>query len=105
MIIMGIIIIIYGPISIIFAPHITAFSPDCGINKELEYYYISADPQWDKNDARILFAIAGILYIIWDVTTLISYAVKIRMFRKYKETQPIVYQRVLSILYKIFIVT
>ena len=42
---------------------------------------------------------------LWDFTTLSMYAIKIRLFRKYIKTQPLVYKRVSSILYKIFILT
>ena len=76
----------------------------CGINSNFESYW---RPIINTHQSFIDFSIYGsmLLYIIWDLGTLLMYIAKIRLFKEYKHSQPIVYKRILSILYKITIMT
>eukprot|EP01084_Bolivina_argentea_P148921 260258_1 len=47
----------------------------------------------------------GIIYLLWDFTTLLLYVAKVRSFRKYKTEQIDVYRRIMAILNKILILT
>ena len=76
---------------------------NCGINANFEYYYSRYNPDLLKNDTWV--AITAYSYNVWDITTLLLYIFKIRLFNYYKNNEPIVYKRILSILYKIVIIT
>ena len=81
----------------------------CHINtKNLEFEYKSINPSEfiDYTPPDISVFLVAFVYICWDTSTLLLYIFKIRSFKRvYKETQPNVYQRILSILYKIVILT
>ena len=74
----------------------------CGINSKFQYYYTTiGDYPW----IVLTGSIVVFLGVIWDITTLALYLFKIRLFREYKDAEPAVYKRILSILYKIVILT
>ena len=102
------IVMLIVPIVIMFIFSIsnmfTVLNSDCGINSDFEYFSYPI-----KNPDETLTILAGFAaawsYVIWDVITMLLYMFKIRMFKIYKTTEPIVYKRILSILYKIAIIT
>ena len=105
MYIMGILLLINWPfLQLGLGESSPALKSKCGINSKFQHDF---DPVelLSVNDAFIWLIITGIIYLIWDIITLLLYALKIRLFKTYKETQPIVYKRILSILYKIFTIT
>ena len=77
---------------------------DCGINSKFEFYYDRL--QTFSINYRFLSVVTGWIYLVWDATTLLLYYYKIRQYRHImKEKHEDVYTRVLSILYRIFILT
>ena len=106
MCIIGIIVLPTYPISILYSASGTVIKSHCGISGDDWYhYYQDANPKVSSRTGG-LWAIASLIYFIWDITTILLYVWKIRLFKQYhKESQPIVYKRILSILYKIFILT
>ena len=45
------------------------------------------------------------VYVVWDFSTLLLYIFKIRTFRKYRDANPAIHKRIMSILHRMFIVT
>ena len=104
MITIGVFLCINFPLSSILSPHIVSLKSECYVNTKFQYVAISADPDFGVAGqyGLIWFIFVSILYIVWDISTLLLYACKIRSFRQFKESQPIVYKRIVSILQKIF---
>ena len=87
---------------------ITNFSDYCGINHELRYV--------DRQVATVLgrgvvpiYALTNCIalntYFIWDLTTLLLYIGQVIKFRKYKSPNPDVFDRIMSILLRVTILT
>lgn len=53
----------------------------------------------------ILISVAIICYLFWDFTNLLLYALKIRTFKKYENENSAIYKRIMSILYRVLILT
>ena len=107
MIAIGIFLSINYPLSFILSPHLISIKSKCYVNSKFEYVAISADPEFGVGEyGFIWFLFNMLLYIIWDVSTLLLYGFKLKSMKKqYKESQPIVYKRIAAILYKIFILS
>ena len=103
MTIIAIIIIISIPLTCIFSETCRLRSK-CGLNDEGDFIYTQLNISVLQNDYGWSI-LAAATYWFWDIATLLLYAFKIRSFSSYKKTEPIVYKRILSILYKIFIMT
>ena len=102
----GIFCLINFPIGVLLTGYhdSTVLASKCGINDKFELYYENIHTIYIKN-GFLWPSISALSFFIWDVATVLLYANKIRMFRSFKETQPEVYQRILCILYKIFILS
>ena len=103
MIIFGIVIFAIHSISSMF-DNTSGLNAKCGINSKFEHYFY----QINNNHEMLTFYgifISALLYVLWDLGTLALYMAKIRMFKTYKTSEPIVYKRISSILYKIAIIT
>ena len=83
----------------------TGLNNKCGVNTDLEYYSYSINRVEHENIVLISAMISFLVYIIWDIAILILYILKIRLFKNFEESQPAVYQRIMSILHKIVILT
>ena len=103
MIMFGIVIFIIYSISLMFDDP-TGLNAECGINSKYEYQYF---PINNNHQRLTLFGqfLSLLAYVVWDLITLSLYMVKIKVFNKYEKSEPIVYKRILSILYKIAIIT
>ena len=103
MIIYGIVIFLSYSIVTMFEQFL-GFNVKCGINSNFETY---SHPMVNTHQLLIDVSIyiSMLLYTIWDLLTLSLYMNKIRLFKEYKHSQPMVYKRILSILYKITIIT
>ena len=102
MFIFGITIFITYSLSMLFSEF--GLHSECGINSNLQYYH----QQIHNNHQTLTFwgtFVSALLYAVWDLLTLSLYMLKIRLFKKYKKSQPSVYKRISSILYKIAIIT
>ena len=87
---------------------------DCGINTDSNWTayrknwpldeYLS-DLNYIPRDTGFLQISIGGLYLMWDITTLAMYIRKIALFKKYEKSDPIAYDRINSILYKVFTCT
>ena len=81
----------------------------CGINSRFEFYYDRFTIFSFKNTIIISWFLASnISWLLWDFTTLMLYYCKIRTFRDViasKDQSEVVYKRILSVLYHIFILT
>ena len=101
----GVILLINWPIAVVFFGFF--FFSNCGINAKLEFHYVPMDIVSFKYAFLWINATAGI-YQIWDLVTLFLYYHKIRSIRKTiknMEKNQVVFNRISSILYKIFILT
>eukprot|EP01084_Bolivina_argentea_P092654 166675_1 len=77
---------------------------DCGINNK--YQYFANDTQLPDIQLFKFWTNTSLaLYLLWDITTLALYTMKVLSFRKYKSQQPVVYQRIMSILSRVLILT
>ena len=103
MVTFGILLIITWPIVAI--SYTDTIYSKCGINSQFEFYYIPIKTY--SFSYRALWVIAvGLIYIAWDISTLFLYYFKIRAFRDIiKNKNESIYKRVVTILYKIFIMT
>ena len=102
LIMFGYAIILYSGISFFSIDH---YVVSCGINNRYQAYE-NYKYLMHKNSYPFAIAICTVMYIIWDVTTLMLYIYKIRMFTKSKQgTDDKVKHRILSILNKITIIT
>jgi len=108
MILIGLLIIINLPIAVSTSSY-SLLNEECGINNNLQAYYIGidGDDSQDNMYSIIYLETIGVIYVGWDLTTLLLYACKIRVFyHLFKKTHKShVYKRILSILHKIFILT
>ena len=82
---------------------------DCGFNNHFEYYYYPLKYKRTEG-ALYLLVTAMISYLTWDITTLLMFIFKIIAFNKVnapKNTSDskAIYQRIMSILSKIIIMT
>lgn len=81
----------------------------CGldINDNLNWFYVSRGANWPLKDMKVPLVILYGLYSFWDLMTLILYASKVYMmtFRKYKNENVKVYNRIMLILNRILILT
>ena len=82
----------------------------CGINKDGNVYWKQMiPPDVYTVNGTCLVCLIGIsisfIFVCWDITTLLLYVFKIRSFRRYAQSQPDVYQRIISTLSKIVILT
>ena len=91
-------------ISIEFAIGI-GFKSKCGINDKFEYHHHPISITNSTAVGEFYVLASGWSYLLWDFVTLYLYISKIRTFRIYKDTDPIVYKRIKSVLQKIFILT
>ena len=103
MTIAGFLILINGPLSHLLSHNVGLLRSECGFNANFEYYFTTFD--LTDFDGFLWYVITNLVYNVWDISTVLLYAIKIRLFRKYQKTQPMVYERVMSILYKIFILS
>ena len=103
MVIFGVLLTLSGLIAALFNDSF-GFNAKCGINSNLEYYSKSIHLSFIKYSI-IWSAITWLLYTVWDIMTLLLYIAKVRLFKKFQKSEPLVYQRILSILYKIAIIT
>ena len=83
------------------------FNKRCGINGNLEYFeyplvLYSLERGYKIQSILVLGLIPG---VCWDWITFLLYFCKIYSFRGYKDTETIVFKRIISTLYKIFILT
>ena len=77
----------------------------CGINAKFEFYYVTHITYTNKY-LSLWPAATGIIFLLWDITTLSLYYYKIRSLRDIiKNKDENIYKRVLSILNRIFILT
>ena len=102
MIICGILLMFMYPLINLFTGLIRPKSI-CYITRSGEAHYIAAE--YPIFIPAIISWTCWIIYWLWDFITLLLYGLKIRSFKQYKKTQPMVYKRILSILYKIVIIT
>ena len=106
MIVTGGIVMFGWPISRLIGDDWVTLNSECGINSNWDYYYHSIDLHSISSlNGLIIYFTFSILCLIWDITTFLLYVYKIRFFRRYKESQRSVYQRILRILYKISTLT
>ena len=96
--------IIIGLINILPSDSLRA---NCGINsKSLTYHYEQYPVNiLQKLDSTTLAKMTAVVWALWDLLTLFLYLVKMISFRRYKTSQPKIYRRITSILFKIFILT
>ena len=106
MIIIGISLIINWPLSLIIPGYFNLINSKCGINSKFEYYFVPVKTFSFKYPYAWMVATAS-CYFVWDITTFLLYYYKIHAFRHLikDKDQGLVYKRILSILYKIFILT
>ena len=82
------------------------FRTDCAINHDLVYHYQHVDIlSIDQKLAVPSVLTTAFLLTVWDFSMLILYIHKIKGFRRFKEEQPDIFKRIMSILHKIFILT
>ena len=106
MIIIGILLLINWPLAILFSWHFHNIKSECGITSDYKYYYSPANFLPNEYRTFTWYRITIVTYLCWDIFTLSLYAFKIiSLFRNYKTTQPIIYKRITSILFKIFVIT
>ena len=106
MIIIGVLFCIDWPLIVLSTDHEHNIKSKCGIDGDFRYYYSFVNFSGFLPERSFTwFTITTTLYLIWDISTLLLYAFKIKLFKNYKNTQPLVYQRIVSILYKIFVIT
>ena len=106
--IMGALHAIYNPLIYVFTENGFAIKTECGINKNTQFYYISLyQSQNNDNNAlyNILILLATAMSLGWDIMTLLMYYCKIRSFKEYQSTKPVVQKRINFILSKILIIT
>ena len=76
----------------------------CILNDKLELsYYPMEIPTFSA--ASLSASISNILYVSWDLVTLLLYIYKIRSFHQYRNKESVVHKRIISILHKITILT
>ena len=81
------------------------YTISCGINNKYQAYYNKSRPVRDPKWISYVSVIALAVCIIWDLVTLMLYIYKIRVFTKCYNNNTKVENRILSILYKITIIT
>ena len=102
MIVIGRLIIINWPLTLIFSDKQTILKAQCGLNHNHEYYANSADPMFENGEPIWIWSLmTGLVYLLWHLFTLALYAYKIREFH----FEPIIYKAQLTLLYRIFILT
>ena len=76
----------------------------CGINNDYEYY---KDDYTIVNKSLLnMVHVINIIYTFWDFGTLLLYICKVMSFKKYKSSKKtVIYNRIMSILIKIVILT
>ena len=77
----------------------------CGLNHGGYKFKTSQSVSLSSFVRLIWFLVYVILFIFWDLFTFALYLYKVRSFRKYKAENKIIYNRILSILYRIMILT
>ena len=98
-------------ISTIYQDEHAGLKSNCGINTKLQHYYISAEPAAIEYGSLWTSA-SFLVMILLDFTTLLLYGIKIRSFINFHSDSTnkvnknsAIFKRVLSILYKIFILS
>ena len=104
MFIIGILLPINLMLSYLLTNQVVLLRSKCGYNDFKFYYYPITDIP-SHESAGIWYTFIYMIYVFWDVFTLYLYLRKIRAFKKYENTEPIVYKRIMSILYKVTILT
>eukprot|EP01084_Bolivina_argentea_P059980 109574_1 len=77
----------------------------CGINKHYQFYYQPNFFNVPFNIRSSWLVASFLMYLLWDICILLLYSCKIRTFKRYKTENTNVYQRILSILHRILIIT
>ena len=89
------------------------FIISCGMNNKYQYVYVTTVTK-SRSLTDIEFVVWALsnmaMYLFWDITTLLLYIAKIRLFKSMKLTKQteksmVIYKRVLSILYRIAILS
>ena len=78
---------------------------ECGYNDKYEFYFYPYHLFDHATVPSYYFIISTVGFILADLLILCLYIMKISTFKKYATEEPIVYQRIMSILHKIFILT
>eukprot|EP01084_Bolivina_argentea_P278412 475611_1 len=91
-------------ISTFYPYFFTLWNTKCGINNKYEYFPEESDIR--ENPLVAIWAnITQFIYIIWDIITLLLYVVKVCSFKQYQSADVIVYNRIMSILKRVLILT
>lgn len=80
----------------------------CGINNKYQYFFepiITMKSDSYESITSIWQSVSLSVYLIWDIITLLLYVMKVYSFRKYKPQNIKVYNRIMSILANILILT
>eukprot|EP01084_Bolivina_argentea_P259433 437740_1 len=103
MYIIGILIMIDTTVGIWIVNHIPFV---CGINKEYTFYAKFSNSGYFVGPLFTpWYTISSLIYLLWDMITLILYTNKVISFRKYKSQQIEVFNRIMAILNRILILT
>ena len=103
---LGLILGLVGIIKNSFTSARDDFRAKCGVNiGDLNYYYKQYNMNIFNIDGQVLKNIISVSWFGWDVSTLFLYIFKMMSFKRYRGTQPEIYRRITSILFKIFILT
>eukprot|EP01084_Bolivina_argentea_P259432 437737_1 len=103
-IIMGSIGIVIILNAIIYPWFLVKIPIHCGINEEAQYFSKYSDYQ---QDPFVYFwgVITVFIHVSWDFVTLLLYIIKVAAFRKYKTKNIHIYNRTMSILMRVLILT
>ena len=80
---------------------------ECGINANYEYFEVlHKDIDSELNHIiQETITFSYLVYLLWDITTLILYIIKIITFRKYGDENKHVYNQIMKILTRVLILT
>eukprot|EP01084_Bolivina_argentea_P139595 245562_1 len=84
----------------------TGFKSECRIDKHGILYYKYTSTVIDNNETyRPLIGGSSLVLLCWDLFTLFLYIYKVISFRKYKQKNAKVHERIMNILYRILLIT
>eukprot|EP01084_Bolivina_argentea_P085114 153841_1 len=90
--------------TIVYSSFMIRIPVSCGINKQFQYVARYSDSEYSQISA-IFLTIIMVIWIACDLINLFLYIFKVISFRKYKSEQPSVYNRIMSILNRVVILT
>lgn len=101
----GIILLVNFALSVTFLHGTEVFREECRINENFQYEFRAIE-YFTFEGAEIWWTLVMVLYIVWDVTILILYVNKIKLFNTHNDNNnSVTHTQIRIILHKIFLLT